>query len=239
MISSFRLSGVPIVFWNKEDPPNFHLFVETAKEADFVFTTAEEMIPKYRQILGHKRVALMPFFVQPLIHYPRVGGDFSGQVSFGGSFLPGKYPERTQQMEAILGAALKFKFDIFDRQKGRGKSPWPLKYRSHLAGHLPYRQLLEAQKRYKVALNVNSVAGSVTMCSRRVFELAASGVPILSSVSPAVSNIFGDAVFQTDCVEEAQQILQQIFGTYSALKNRSDGLVSLMLSSHTSEIRLG
>ena len=47
-----RSLDIPIVFYSKEDPPNFSKFLGLAKKADFIFTSAEEMVPKYREAVG-------------------------------------------------------------------------------------------------------------------------------------------------------------------------------------------
>ena len=62
--------GLTTVFWNKEDPPNFEVFIDAAKEFDFVFTTDADCIPKYKEICGHDRVYLMAFACQPRLHNP-------------------------------------------------------------------------------------------------------------------------------------------------------------------------
>src|SRR3546814_9441269 len=65
-----RAEGIPTVFWNKEDPPNYDVFIETAKLFDQVFTVDADRIPVYHQDLGHDRVALLPFAAQPRLHNP-------------------------------------------------------------------------------------------------------------------------------------------------------------------------
>ena len=41
------------MFWNKEDPPNFEHFVQTAKLFDFIFTTDESCVPRYQAVTPH------------------------------------------------------------------------------------------------------------------------------------------------------------------------------------------
>ncbi|HIY66597.1 MAG TPA: hypothetical protein H9830_10010, partial [Candidatus Agrococcus pullicola] len=55
-----RDNGIPTVFWNKEDPPHFEDFLDTARLYDHVFTTDGEKIPDYVDRLGHDRVHLLP-----------------------------------------------------------------------------------------------------------------------------------------------------------------------------------
>ena len=69
LVQHCRDAGVPTVFWNKEDPPHFEDFLDTARLFDHVFTTDAECVPAYRERLGHDRVGVLPFAVpdRPLI----------------------------------------------------------------------------------------------------------------------------------------------------------------------------
>ncbi len=81
-----RGQGVPTVFWNKEDPPNYDLFLETARLFDHVFTVDADRLEDYRRDLGHDRVALLPFGAQPRLHNPvRRGGGRARPVAFAGT----------------------------------------------------------------------------------------------------------------------------------------------------------
>lgn len=102
--------GIPTVFWNKEDPPHFEDFLDTAKLFDFVFTTDGDKVPEYKRRLRHNRVGTLPFAAQPAIHNPaRVGTlDRDRDVVFGGMYFRDKYPERKKQLEILLPAAQKF-----------------------------------------------------------------------------------------------------------------------------------
>src|SRR5690606_26613881 len=44
IISYFREQQVKIVFYSKEDPVNYEIFIDIAKQCDYIFTTAEEKI---------------------------------------------------------------------------------------------------------------------------------------------------------------------------------------------------
>ena len=54
--------------------------------------------------------------------------------------------------------------------------------------------MLTAYRCYDVMLNVNTVTGSPTMFSRRVFESLACGTPVLSSESVGMSRMLGGHV---------------------------------------------
>jgi hypothetical protein len=183
-----RRRQIPTVFWNKEDPINFDWFVESARLFDFVFTVDGDMIPRYRDLLGHDRVHLLQFFAQPAIHYPGPEEQRTGTVAFAGSYYAAKHPERREQMEMLLDPAREFGLHIFDRHGDTDdeRFAWPEKYRPHIVGSLTYLQTVEAYRRYQVFLNVNTVTDSPTMCARRVFELAASGTPIVSGPGRAI-----------------------------------------------------
>jgi len=68
----------------------------------------------------------------------------------------------------------------------------------------------KAYRRYKVFLNVNSVADSMTMFARRVFELLASGTPVVSNYSKGIEYFFGDVVHMVETEEETQRVLEKL-----------------------------
>src|SRR5699024_9558730 len=46
LVAHCREQGVPTVFWNKEDPPHFEDFLDTARLFDQVFTTDATLLPR-------------------------------------------------------------------------------------------------------------------------------------------------------------------------------------------------
>jgi hypothetical protein len=70
LVAHCRASGIPTIFWNKEDPVHFEDFIGTAAYFDAVCTTDADCIPAYKRDLGHDQVFLMPFAVQPRLHHP-------------------------------------------------------------------------------------------------------------------------------------------------------------------------
>ncbi|MBO3745912.1 glycosyltransferase [Streptosporangiaceae bacterium NEAU-GS5] len=205
LVAWCRAEGIPTVFWNKEDPPNFDFFIETAKLFDYVYTCDGDMIPKYREVLGHDRVGVLQFAAQPRIHNPiqtRQGRPYD--VVFAGMYFRDKHPERREQMETILAPTRELGLHIFARNGTvADKYAWPDEYVPHIVGELPYDQMLAAYKMYKVFLNVNSVIDSPTMCARRVFELSACGTTVLSGWSRAIEETFGDLIPVAHSQEEA------------------------------------
>lgn len=227
---------IPTVFWNKEDPPNFDWFIKAAQLFDYVFTTDENCIPRYKQILGHDRVFVLPFAAQPRIHNPiQVKGGRKYDVAFAGSYYAGKHDERRHQMEVVVKPATKFNLHIYDRNYALG-SPnyeWPEEYRQHIVGGVSYEEMLTVYKMYKVFLNVNSVADSPSMCARRIFELLASGTPVVSGYSQAIESMFADVVSIAKTPEETERKLNMLLMS-SELRDRR-ALIGLrrVLQEHT------
>lgn len=190
-----RRHDIPTVFWNKEDPPNFEVFIAAASLFDHIFTTDEDCVPLYRERVGHDRIAALPFAAQPRIHNP-LGSPARRplDIAFLGTFYARKHADRKRQMEMILDPAREFGLHIYSRVESRKGYEFPLKYRSHLIGTLPYQQVLGAYHNYKVLLNVNSVIASRTMCARRIFEILGCCGAVVSGPSPAIDHTLGPGV---------------------------------------------
>ena len=204
LVAWCRSEGIPTVFWNKEDPPNYDKFLETARLFDQVFTVDADRIPDYRRDLQHDRIELLPFAAQPRIHNPvrRLRGR-PYDVAFAGTWFAQKHPERREQMEYVLGPAIEHDLHIWSRmQKGDRRYRFPRPYRRYVVGSLPYERMLAAYTAYKVFLNVNSVTGSKTMCSRRLFELSAAQTAVVSAPAASIEPFFGTTV---TVVEDADQ----------------------------------
>jgi len=218
VLSFCRKNNIPTVFWNKEDPPNFDVFKSIALHFDYVFTTAAECIPVYRQMCKHDRVYALPFAAQPVLHNPaghrEVG---SGSVVFAGSWYAHKHDARRHYLKNMLDGAIRAPLDliIFDRHYGiefKGKNyQFPEEYDSCVRPRLTYEQMLTAYRRYPVHLNVNSVTESPTMFSRRVFELLACGANIVSNPSAGMTEMLPGLVEVVSDAEETERALRKLF----------------------------
>ncbi|WP_244223252.1 glycosyltransferase family protein [Brevibacterium aurantiacum] len=210
--------GIPTVFWNKEDPPHFDDFLPLAKMFDAVFTSDARLIDEYKKLLGHDCVAQLPFAAQPAIHSPvRPSKNFADRdIAFAGMYFTHKFPERRAQMDLLLGAAdevsqrMEHGLEIFSRLLGDDERyQFPGRLADRVVGSLPYRNLLTAYKNYKVFLNVNSVIDSPSMCARRIFEITATGTPVVSTPSEATNRFFPlSELPQPDSKEEAKHVLR-------------------------------
>lgn len=215
IIAWCRAHDVPTVFYNKEDPPNFDVFIDAAREFDYVFTSDANCIEDYRECVGHERVYALPFAAQPRIHNPVMTEPRTGSVCFAGTWYARRHPHRQADAHAILRPALGLGLEIFDRMADADDPDyrWPEEYRPAVRGALPYAQMLSAYKRYKVFLNVNSVTDSPTMFSRRVFELLASGTPVVSSYSLGIERLLGgDLVGMSRDEATTHALLERLLG---------------------------
>jgi hypothetical protein len=204
--------SIPTVFWNKEDPSNFEIFIETARLFDFIFTVDLDSLERYDRHVPGTPVNLLPFAAQPDLHYPPGSlSDRTGGVAFAGGYYAAKLPDRRSQMELIIAPALAFNLDIFDRFGGTdSRFAWPDKYQAHIRGRLTYLETVEMYRRYKVALNVNSVTASTTMCSRRIFELLACGAYVVSGPSAALGAYVPPGLVQVaSTADEARDLIGQ------------------------------
>ena len=221
LVAWCRAEGIPTVFWNKEDPPNYDKFIETARLFDQVFTVDADRIEVYRQDLGHDRIALLPFAAQPALHNPvrhpiRRLPARPYDVAFAGTWFAHKHPQRREQMEYVLRPALAHGLHIWSRMTGDKRHRFPKPYRSHVVGSLPYEKMLAAYTAYKVFLNVNSVTGSRSMCSRRLFELSAAQTAIISAPAASIEPFFGDTITVVENAEQTEAALVRLLGDDAA-----------------------
>lgn len=238
-----KSKDIPTVFWNKEDPPHFDKFIEAASRFDYVFTTDENCIPKYRQRCGHERVYALPFAAQPSIHNPVLCEDRDKNICFAGTYYASRFPERKKQMDILFAASEGLGLDIYDRMYGN-TSPgyqdylFPEPLRKYILGRLEYDDMVKAYRRYKVFLNVNSVTDSGTMFSRRVFELLACGTPVVTTPSKGIKAFFGSLVPEITSIEEGHEILKSILEDNTKLRRIGAEGVRCVHSKHTYRHRL-
>lgn len=193
LVNECKLRGIPTIFWNKEDPPHYTDFLETAKLFEYIFTTDQNMLPRYAEDAPESVVNVLPFAAQPAIHSPaRVGlMRRTESIVFGGMYFRHKYPERRKQMDDILPAAAEFGLEIYSRQLGGSENyQFPESLAPRVVGSLEYSKMLSAYHKYKVVVNVNSVVDSPSMCARRIFEATASGAAVVSACSPAIQSFY-------------------------------------------------
>jgi hypothetical protein len=70
LVNWCKENSIPTVFWNKEDPYHLNTFYFAAKHFDYIFTTDSSCVEKYKRLVKHNNVYVLPFGVQPRIHNP-------------------------------------------------------------------------------------------------------------------------------------------------------------------------
>lgn len=201
-----RQAGLPIVFQSIEDPPSYELYLDLARQADYVFTSCEEKIPDYLRDLGHDRVFSCKFGVNPLLNNPVGIGIRShlknehlrNSVLFAGSWY-NEYPERCADTELIFDTLLSLgrNLMVFDRR-------WPVdltiggmfpeKYWYYVLPGLNHKELQAVTKLFDFAVSLNSVKDSRTMCAMRTYELQAAGVIGIANDALALKAQFPELV---------------------------------------------
>lgn len=212
IIGYCKENKIPTVFWAKEDPYDFHIFIESAKHFDYIFTTDLDSIPKYKEILNHDNVYLLPFAAQPKIHNP-IDRDKEkiGTVAFAGGWYK-KFPERCKQMESLLRPAFKYNLVIYNRfaKVNDSNFVFPEEYTPYLKNPIDYKDMVKEYKKYEIFLNVNSINISPTTFARRVFELLGSGIPIISSYSLGIENYFKNIVMLSNSENDTEKYLSKL-----------------------------
>lgn len=210
LLAAARAAGVPTVFWNKEDPVNYDVFLPVAREFDHVFTTDSAIVPQYRAALGHDRVASLMFAAQPLLHNPigRISGA-SRSICFAGAWRGQKYPERVASLTRLLQASTDVgDLVIYDREPAAAeRGGFAEQFAPFVKGTLPYEEMVREYRRHAVFLNTNSVTTSPTMLSRRVFEILACRTPVVSTPSAALDHLFPGIVPAPNTEVEAREVL--------------------------------
>jgi hypothetical protein len=243
MVAWCRERDIPTVFWNKEDPVHFERFREAAALFDHVFTTDADRIADYEAIGSAvvKTILPLPFAAQPRLHNP-VGalGARDGRPAFAGTYYRTRHEDRRADLEMLLDVARPFGLVIYDRTHGAegDEFGFPERFRTHIRGRLSYAETLAAYRRHSVFLNVNSVVGSPTMCSRRIFELLACGTPVVSTPARAITALLGDAVTIVASPEEATGALERLLSDDAQRRAMSERGRRAVLGTHTYAERL-
>lgn len=236
--------NIPRVFWNKDDPVRFDDFIDTAREADHIFTTDSNQIQKYRDSTSAQTVNVLPFAVQPRTT-DRVTSAPSparrGSVCFPGSWYR-RYPERRKDLKVLLKAAQPFGLHIFDRNEhhaNRRQVTFPWRFRKNIVGSVAPAAMPDLYRSYDVVLNVNTVTDSPTMVSRRVLEALACGTAVLSNRAQGLTGLFGhDVVPAAATVREAREQLALLLGDPQFRKSAVARAREIIMTRHLCRHRL-
>ncbi|GAB1804724.1 CgeB family protein [Priestia megaterium] len=231
---------IPTIFWNKEDPIHFNSFIKTAQHFDYIFTTDQDSVEKYKKRLKHNKVYSLPFAAQPKIHNPIEIYERENSICFAGSYYAKQYIKRQKGMDMLFEVASQHGLTIYDRNHGKSliEFDFPKHLQKYIEGRLDPNQIDKAYKGYKIALNVNSVVNSPTMFSRRVFECLASNTPVVSTYSKGIENMFKDIVFMGETKESFSNEFNKLLEDNYYYNTKAHIGLREVLENHTYEERL-
>lgn len=237
LVQFCRTEGIPTIFWNKEDPVHFDHFFQAAALFDYIATTDVDCIQSYRAALGHDRVFLLPFGVDPFRRNPLVSRVRRNACSFAGSWYP-QYPRRGDSLKTLCEVISGYvPVEIYDRDRNAGRG-FPAGLRELVAGSLPFSAIDVAYKGYRYGITLNSAPDSQTMVARRLFDLMASGTIVISNYSRAVRLLFGDLVICADDPAEVRRQWEELHRVPGRIEATRVAALRKVLGEHTVEHRL-
>ena len=236
-----RKRKIPTIFWNKEDPFHFERFADAAALFDVVYTTDAGSLARYHSLphQAFQHVGVLMFAAQPRWYLPAVSGERRQGIAFLGGYYGNELAERSRAQEDVLYTLRDQGLIIFDRfwQNNNGCS-YPDKLQPYCKPAISHISVAKAYRQYQLYLNFNTISQSPTMLSRRVFEMAAAGCPIISTPSIAMDSIFGKSIVAVQdgisarewCVQLQKNILQR--------NELGEQAREIVLSQHTWKHRL-
>ncbi|WP_302290340.1 glycosyltransferase [Methanosphaera stadtmanae] len=223
--------GIPTIFWNKEDPTSFdnpnYNFIDTALHFDYIFTTDEDSIIRYRA-RGHENVHVLLFASQINLFNP-ISTKRSNDIIFAGSWY-NQFENRCKTMCDFFDKVINSKYGlkIYNRASDSTAENrmFPAKYDPFIYPKVSFDKMPSVYKESKMALNINTVTDSHTMFARRVYELMSSNTFILSNYSKGIYELFKDNVIYLDRIdsldlseEEISKICEE--NLYDVLQNHT------------------
>lgn len=208
-----KQKGLPVLFWNKEDPMHYEKFLPIAENCDIIFTTDSNKVNDYKKDLGHDNVHSLPFAANPYICNPMNRSRYEEEsICFAGSYYSVGHDDRKLQMDKMLPVLLELDGVIYDRMSKLDNERYyfPTVYRDILRDSVSFKDMTALYKHFKMFLNVNTITDSPTMMSRRVYELLACGTPVISTPSKALEEQFPGIVQIATNAEEAEVIANDL-----------------------------
>ncbi|WHS28199.1 glycosyltransferase [Auritidibacter ignavus] len=214
LIDHAQEHGIPVMFWNKEDPVHYNRFKRTAARCDYVFTTDARTIVDYNAEPDNRisAVASAPFAAQPILHNPLPSTrEREDTIAYGGTYYGDKYATRKQGLDFLFYESAPYGLAIYERVHNDPNSPYrlPDRFRRYARQSLSYPEMCQAYKAHPIHLNGNSVVDSPSMFSRRVVEITASGSSVLSSPGRGVDETFAGTVPTVENPDEANSVLKR------------------------------
>ncbi len=184
---------IPHIYWAIEDPPFFEvLSLPFARCSNYVFTTCQNMIPRY-ELYGIK-AGLLPFGCHPHWHKKgKANPKYAHDLIFLGNNYD-NFPERNAAAGYILQPLISKGYNI----KIYGNDWWLDKERpfsiepSIYGGFAPVEDLGDICAGVPIVLGLHSVVNSATMMSMRTFEILGCSGFFLTQWTPALEHYFSN-----------------------------------------------
>lgn len=214
VIDSYQQKGVPTVYWGKEDPVQTHRFQWMTPLFDYVFTTDKESVEVHREHVKHNRVYPLPFAAQVKMQYADMNVKRQMRPCFAGVYYPDILPDRRREADTVLLPAIPYGLHLYDRGLADNfylhQRTFPEKFDPAVKPGIPYSEMGNLYRSYAVFMNINCVNASPTMFSRRVFEVLASGTPLISSYALGIEQLFGNVVHLSRSAADTTGYLEEL-----------------------------
>ncbi|TDS85868.1 glycosyltransferase involved in cell wall biosynthesis [Nesterenkonia aurantiaca] len=254
IIPAYRAAGAPPVYYGKEDPPDYRQFLDVARACDHIFTTAAEVLSKYRRDCpGAHSIEVLPFAVNPLLHSPigsrSAPAEARELIFFAGSWMGKKYQQRARYAEWILDGVLDAgrPLAIVDRWWNEitaqldSEQPIlspnqlvPVKYWPYRVPAMDHHELMDIQRVVDIAVNLNSVVDSQTMFANRALELQAAGTLVLSSYNQGL-NSYHPQVRIANSAADVEESLRGM-DLEGLRRAQGDGVREVFMRHHVSDL---
>ncbi|MGX7674336.1 glycosyltransferase family protein [Plantactinospora sp. DSM 117369] len=222
LLDHCRQHAVPTVFWNNDDPLNYESFLCGARHFDWVFTVDASCVGRYRADLGHDRVGVLPFAIQPRIHNPV--GAFShsvGDIAYAAPCHDTGCQAHAEQVDNLLGATADLGLHILSLGGSGSRSGLPTNLDNQVVSHLGYDQLLSAYRRYRIFLSANPAPDSPTRLPPELLESLACGTPVISGPSSAIAPMLGSGVVEVSSDTSSSRMLVKALLASTELRDRT------------------
>lgn len=240
VISYYKENNIKCVFYSKEDPINYDLFLDYAKVADYIFTTENDVVENYKHDCNNENVKVLSFGINPIYHNPIGFRSIEKEkgVLFAGSWYE-KYPDRNKETKTLFDGVVNSGKDlkIIDRNFSIKNERYffPEEYLKFISPEIEHSDLQKVHKLYDWALNLNTIKYSTSMFANRVYELQALGNIIISNYNLAINNKFPN-VFLVTGKNEVSDILNG-FTEEEIYRHQVNG-IRMVMSKETTYDRL-
>ncbi|MCL6613180.1 MAG: glycosyltransferase [Firmicutes bacterium] len=187
VLSLSKEKNIPIIYWANEDPLWLAEFcIYCAKNADFVFTPALELVDYYRS-LG-KKADLLLFGCNPAFHQKVTpADDYRHDLVFVGA----NYDLRAEVARRMLGPLIARDYDlkVWGQWWTDPDKPYHIPP-AYYGGPLAYEDLPRVYSSAKIVLGMDLDNTSITQTSVRSFEVLGCGAFYLTQYTKAHANLF-------------------------------------------------